>query len=135
MFSSFKPDNKFWIFVIAIILAVTLGIITSVFFIVVDRDSYSSIYLVPDSILHTHGDTILLFEYGVKSSEMGKMDYTLDTYLNGENINNKQFSLNPGEILEERQEITLPPGTQYPSKISLKLTTKSLSEEVHFWLK
>jgi len=135
MFLSFEPDNKYQTILIAIILAVTLGIIISLFFIVADRNSYSSIYLVPDSILHTNGDEILFFEYGVKSSEVGKMDYTLNTYLNGENINTKQFSLNPEEILEERQVITLPPGTQYPSKISLKLITKSQSEEVHFWLK
>jgi hypothetical protein len=135
MFSSFKSDSKYRIFSIAIILAVILGLFTSLFFIFVDRDSYSSLYLVPDSIVHTHGNTTLFFEYGVVSSELGKMDYTLDTFINGENVNNKQFSLKPGEILEERQRILLPKDMEYPSKITLKLSGKGVSEEVHFWLK
>jgi hypothetical protein len=56
-------------------------------------------------------------------------------YLNEQNVKTKQFSLNRGERLEERDKILLPQDIQYPSKISLNLTTKSGSEEVHFWLK
>jgi len=135
MFSKFETDNKFRVFAIAIILAIALGLFTSVFFTIVDRDSYSSIYLVPESIAHAQGNSSLFFEYGVVSSEVGKTDYVLQTFLNGESINNKQFSLNPGEILEERQRITLPSEMSYPAKISLVLTTKTMSDEIHFWLK
>ncbi len=135
MFSSLKTYSTYRMFVLTIILAVALGIFTSVFFIIVDRDSYSSIYLVPDSVIHTAGNSTLFFEYGVISSETGRTEYTLETYLDDVPVNNKHFSLNPGEILEERQRVALPANITYPSKISLRLRTPRASEEVHFWLR
>jgi hypothetical protein len=135
MFPKFSLDNKFQAISIAIIIALVLGIVTFVFFIVIEKDSYSSMYIVPDSIIRTSGDDAVLFEYGVQSSESGKMDYTLNIFLNEQNVKTKQFSLNRGELLEEQDKILLPSDIQYPSKISLNLTTKSGSEEVHFWLK
>jgi len=38
-------------------------------------------------------------------------------------------------MLEERVRIVLPPETSIPDKISLNLTYKNTSEEVHFWLR
>jgi hypothetical protein len=135
MFSSLNLDNRFQVISIAIILAVVLGIFTSVFFIVVNKDSYSAIYIVPDSIIHNPDDNTILYTYGVKSSETGKMDYTLNTYIDTTLIKTRNFSLKPGEILDERDKLTLPPDTQYPSKISLRLITNTATEEIHFWLK
>jgi hypothetical protein len=101
---------------------------------VIEKDSYSAIYIVNGSTLNNSDNTVL-YQYGVKSSESGRMDYTLDTYLNDILIKTRQFSLNNGEILDERDKITLPADIQYPAKISLRLTTKTATEEVHFWLK
>lgn len=135
MFPSLDLDNRFQVISIAIILAVVLGIFTSVFFIIVNKDSYSAIYIVPDSIVRNLDDNTVLYAYGVKSSETGTMDYTLDTYVDMTLIKSKQFSLKPDEILDERDQITLQTDAKYPLKISLKLTTKTATEEVHFWLK
>jgi hypothetical protein len=44
-------DDKFQVFTLAVIFAIILGLFVSVFFIVINRDSYSSIYIVPDSIV------------------------------------------------------------------------------------
>jgi hypothetical protein len=135
MFPSLDLDNRFQVVSIAIILAVVLGIFTSVFFIIVNKDSYSAIYIVPNSIIRNSDDNSVLYVYGVKSSETGTKDYTLDTYVDTTLIKSKQFSLKPGEILDERDQITLQPDALYPLKISLKLTTETATEEVHFWLK
>ena len=135
MFHSLDLDNRFQVISIAIILAVVLGIFTSVFFIVINKDSYSAIYIVPNSIIRNPDDNSVFYTYGVKSSETGTNDYTLDTYMDTTLIKSKQFSLKPGEILDERDQITLQPDALYPLKISLKLTTKTATEEVHFWLK
>jgi hypothetical protein len=135
MLPHLKLNNKYDVICIAVIIALILGMVTSVFFMVTDRDSYSAIYLVPNSIIHNSNDNTVLYMYGVKSSESGNTDYILDTYLNDKLIKTRQFSLNRGQILDEQDKITLPPDTQYPSKISLKLTTNTAKEEVHFWLK
>lgn len=135
MFPLFKQTNNFEIIIIAVIIAIILGLGTSIFFMVVAKESYSAIYIVPDSIIHNSGDNTVLYMYGVKSSETGKMDYTLDTYIGTTLIKTRNFSLRPGEILDERDKLTIPSGTQYPSKISLKLTSNTETEEIHFWLK
>jgi hypothetical protein len=133
MLRLFKVENNLDILRIAVIIAIILGLLTSVFFMVIGKDSYSAIYIVPGSILHNSDNTVL-YQYGVKSSESGKMDYTLGTYLNDTLIKTRQFSLNKGEILDERDKITLPADIQYPARISLRLTTNTATEEVHFWL-
>jgi hypothetical protein len=127
-------NNKFDVIYIAVIIALIIGVLTSVFFIVIEQNSYSAIYLVPNSIIHNLDDSTVLYQYGVKSSESGNMEYTLDTYINDKLIKTRQFSLNEGQILDEQDKISLPPDTQYPSKISLRLTTNTATEEVHFWI-
>jgi hypothetical protein len=134
MASPMKLSDSFDIIKIAVIVAVILGLGTTLFFIIVAKQPYSAIYLVPDSIIHNPDENTLLFSYGVSSSESGKMDYTLQTYANTTLIKTKNFALNQGEILEERDKITLPPDTLYPVKISLKLTMGSRTEEIHFWV-
>lgn len=118
----------------AVIIAIALGIITSYFFIFVDKESYSALYLIPDSTIFNVNDNSIIFGYGVRSFETGITDYELIIYSNDIQVQNKKFSLNHGEILEERIKIILPSDTQFPDKISLKLNTGKTIEEVHFWL-
>jgi hypothetical protein len=127
--------DNYTIIKIAVIIAVILGLATTVFFISIDTESYSAIYFVPGSIIHNPGDNAVLYEFGVKSTESEKMDYSLETYLDSTLVKTKNFSLNRGETLDERDSVILPPETLYPAKISLKLTTDASTEEVHFWIK
>jgi hypothetical protein len=119
----------------AVILAIVLGIITSVFFIIVNKESYSALYIIPNSTIFDATEKTISFEYGVRSFESGKTDYELNIFSAAVRVDNKQFSLNNGEIFEERVKIILPPETQFPAKISLQLNTGKTQEEVHFWLK
>jgi hypothetical protein len=119
----------------AVILAIVIGILTSVFFIIVNKESYSALYIIPNTTIFDATDNSVFFGYGVRSFETGRTDYELNIYSAAVRVNNKQFSLNNGEILEERVKIILPPGTQFPDKISLQLNTGKALEEVHFWLK
>jgi len=126
--------NNFQHIKIAVIIAIILGLITSVFFLIIEKESYSAIYLVSNSILHNPDDNSVFYVYGVTSSESHKMDYTLDTYIDDRLIKTKQFSLNNGETLEERVMTIIPADAQYPEKITLILKTGSNSQSVHFWV-
>jgi hypothetical protein len=117
----------------AVTIAVILGLATSIFFLIIEKESYSAIYISPDSIIYDSDNNSVYYMYGVTSSENQKMDYTLDTYAADEIIKTKQFSLNNGETLEERVKTVLPVGIQYPIKITLALNN-SKSESVHFWI-
>ena len=120
----------------ACIIAIAVGIVTIFFFISVERESYSALFLSPNTTIYdAHGHN-LSFGYGVKSYETGKTDYELDFYSGGIQVRNKTFTLNSGETLEERISLILPSGTQFPDNISLVLNHgQNKAEEVHFWLK
>ena len=134
MFNPITEKTNFQLLTFAVIITIILGLGTSVFFLLINKESYSAIYIIPDSISHDTNDNAVLYTYGVKSSESGTMEYTLGTYLNNNLIKTKQFTLNKGEILDERDRIVLPVDTAYPLKIRLELSTKTAKEEVHFWL-
>jgi hypothetical protein len=117
----------------AVIIAILVGLATSTFFLVVEKESYTSVYLIPDSIIYDLDNHTVYYVYGVSSSENQKTDYTLDTYIGDELIKTKQFSLNNGETREEGIKTGLPSEVQYPVKITLSLNG-SKTESVHFWL-
>ncbi len=119
---------------VAIIISVIIGLGTTIFFLWTNMDSYSSLYIIPDSIVHDSNNNSVFYTYGVQSSESGSIDYVLSEYLNSTLIKTKKFTLNKGESLNERDMISLPLNITYPSKVSLILTTKKEQEEVHFWV-
>jgi hypothetical protein len=134
MLPKINLENKFQAFSIAIVIALLIGTITMAVFILSDKDSYTSIYIIPESIVRTSGNDAVIFSYGVQSMESGPMDYSLQILLNDEIIRTKQFSLKHGENLEEGEKLLLPSDATYPLKVRLLLTTERRSEEVHFWL-
>lgn len=134
MATEYNVQNSYTLIRTAVIIAIILGMATSVFFLVINKDSYSAIYILPDSVIQIPGDNAVLYAYGITSSETKKTEYTLDTYIGNELVKSRQFSLNTGETLEERVKTILPPGVQYPEKITLTLNTGSKNESVHFWL-
>jgi len=133
MAAEFEFKDNFQQIKTAVIIAIILGLTISIFFLAIEKESYSAIYILPDSVIHNTDDNTVLYVYGVTSSEHQKMGYTLDTYAGDEIIKTKQFSLNDGETLEERVKTALPVGIQYPIKITLALNG-SKSETVHFWI-
>jgi len=134
MTENFEINDNFQQIKIAVVIAIILGLVTSVFFLVIEKESYSAVYLVPGSIIYNPGNNTVLYAYGVLSSESKKMDYTLDTYIDDELFGSKSFSLNSGETLEERVETALPSGAYSWKKITLVRAAGSTSESVHFWV-
>jgi len=134
MFDRLSQKSATDIVAMVVVIAIILGALTSFFFLLIDKESYSAIYIIPDSIVYDKANSSVWYTYGVSSSESGTTDYTLNVYRDNTLVKTKQFSLRPGEVLDERDRVTLPPIVTYPSKISLNLTTKTSTNEVHFWL-
>lgn len=134
MTAEFELQNNYQQIKTAVVIAIILGLITSVFFLMIEKDSYSSVYLVPDSIIHIPDNNTVLYAYGITSSENQKMDYILETYAGDELIMTKQFSLINGETLEEGVKTVLPANITYPEKITLTVRTSSENESVYFWI-
>ncbi len=135
MTTIFEIDNNFRQIKFALLIVIILGLAVLVFFLFIEKEPYSALYLVPGSIIHNSDDHTVMYVYGVTLSESPKMvDYHLETYIDDNLVKTKQFSLNNGETLEERVRTSLPNTTQYPKKITLILKTGSKTESVHFWI-
>jgi len=85
--------------------------------------------------MYDSNENSIVFTYGVTSYETGKTDYEMNIFSSDKIVEIKEFSLNSGEIFEERIKLSLPSETLFPDKISLKLNTGKNVEEVHFWIK
>jgi hypothetical protein len=135
MGKSFSENTNIRVLTFSVIGIILLGLATTVFFMVVNNESYSALYIKPDSILFNANDNSVMYTFGVISTESGPRDYRLTVSANNTRIKTKEFSLNPGEILDERDRILLPSDMPFPIKISLQLTSDTSKEEVHFWIK
>jgi len=120
---------------IAVVLAIGIGVIMTGIFLYFGQEPYSAIYLNSSSISHDSSQNNVFFIYGVKSAERSETRYILEIFSGDVLIKNKEFSLKPGEKLEEGIKMELPSGTTFPNKISLKLDTGTKKEEVHFWIR
>jgi hypothetical protein len=117
------------------ILVVVLGLASTIFFLYIGQESYSSLYINPNSIVVNASHHDVFFIYGVKSSERSSTEYTLTVYSGNIPIKSNQFVLKEGEILEEGMNVVFPPGTTFPDKIALSLKTGTSEENVHIWVR
>lgn len=119
----------------AVIIASIIGLVVVAIFLIFGKESYSALYLVPDSYSNYVGGDRVSFVYGIKCAEKEKTRYVLEIYYGDVLVNTKEFELDSGETLEQKAEIHLPSDISFPTKITLILRVNNNTEEVHFWLK
>ncbi|KQC04054.1 MAG: hypothetical protein APR53_00220 [Methanoculleus sp. SDB] len=119
-----------------IIVAMVLGMALTAFLLFFNTETYSALYLAPDSYSNYAPEGTVSFVYAVISSESGTMAYSASISLGDTTVDKREFILGGGERWEEEITIPLPPQTAFPVKVSVLLTKENgRTEEVHFWLK
>ncbi len=119
------------------IIAMVTGVIIAGYLVwMMSHESYSALYIYPDSYSNyvKPGD-VVTFRYGVKSYEIHETQYFLKIYLGNKLIKVKKFKLRPGDTWEENESVKLPKDIKFPTKVMLVLTANNRTYEVHFWLK
>jgi hypothetical protein len=100
------------------------------------KDSYSALYLKPESYSNYLKGNTVSFTYGVECFENKKTDYDLKVFLNETQVVQKAFSIGgKGKTLEDTLSFDVPPNTVFPVKVSLYLTAETQTYSTHFWLK
>ncbi|MBN1194605.1 MAG: hypothetical protein JXA08_04575 [Methanomicrobiaceae archaeon] len=131
-----KDDRIYPMLKQIVIVAVVLGIALTGFLFFFTTETYSGLYLVPDSYSNYAPEATVSFVYGVISTESGPMTYTASISLGDTTVDRRGFTLAGGDSWEEEIAIPLPPETDFPAKVSVLLTDETgRTEEVHFWLK
>ena len=117
------------------IAAIVLAVVIVAVLLYSGQESYSAVYIVPDSIAPNASHASVFFVYGVKNTERAPAGYTLSFYSGDTLIDSRQFTLKRGETFEEGMNLAFPPGTAFPSRVMLNLSSGKRTEEVHFWVR
>lgn len=121
----------------AVLAAIVIGIIITLILVMAIREeSYSALYLKPDSYSNYVEDNEVSFIYGVQCFENEETRYRLSVFLGENLITEKDFTLvGRGEELEDNITFDLPKDVEFPVKVSLLLIANNQNYSTHFWLK
>jgi hypothetical protein len=121
----------------AAVAAIVIGVLVTIVLVLeAGNDSYSSLYLKPDSYSNYITGKTVSFTYGVQCFETKRTDYDLSVFLNETQVAQKQFSIeSKGKSLEDNISFEVPGNTVFPVKVSILLTANGKTYSTHFWLK
>lgn len=119
----------------AIILACILGLIVTLWLVMAIREeSFSALYLRPESYSNYVEGNEVSFAYGVRCFENQKTRYELEIFLGDELVDKKEFEMEKGEN-EWTETIDIPNEIEFPVKVRLVLKANDEVYDTHFWLK
>ena len=119
----------------AIILACILGLIVTLGLVMaIKEESFSALYLRPESYSNYVEGNEVSFVYGVRCFENQKTRYALEIFLGDELVDKKEFEMEKGEN-EWAETIDIPNDIEFPIKVRLVLRANDEVSDTHFWLK
>lgn len=121
----------------AAVAAIALGLAVTVFLVyAAGNESYSALYLKPDSYENYLTGNGAAFTYGVQCFENKKTDYSLKVSLGEVQVAQKEFTIGgKGNVVEDSISFEIPPRTEFPIKVSLELTANGQVYTAHYWIK
>ncbi len=117
-----------------VLAAIIIGLIVTSYFILQGGETFSALYIKPDSYNNYINGSYASFTYGVGCYEGKPTDYTTDIFLGEESIGKNQFRMSSGEK-EWNVGFNVPDNIEFPVKVKVVLTTEDTEYETHYWLK
>ncbi len=117
-----------------IVISILAGIIIAAVLIIdKEEESFSLLYLYPESYTNYPAGDTTSFTFGVKSYEKERTAYDLEILIGDRLADTKHFEINPGEIHEENETLKLP-DIEFPFKVDLILKSPVNTYSTHYWL-
>jgi len=104
----------------AVAAAVIIGLLVTAYFIFEVKETYSALYIKPDSYSNYVTNNSIKFIYGVKCFEEEQTSYTAQMYLNNASIGVNNFNITPGETKEWQVQTDIPEYTPTQPTTGLK---------------
>lgn len=119
----------------AIVISILAGvIIASVLIMEKKEDSFSSLYIYPESYTNFPSDDTISFMYGIMSHEKERTGYELEVYVDDRLVDKKRLEIDPGEKQEENETLRIA-GIKFPAEVVLVLISPSQRYSARYWLK
>ncbi|MEA3254328.1 MAG: hypothetical protein U9Q22_00655 [Candidatus Altiarchaeota archaeon] len=121
----------------AVLAAIVIGVIVTLILVTAMREeSYSALYIKPDSYTNYIKEDKVSFTYGVQCFENKKTRYDLKIILGETLITKKEFTLEgKGKELVDNISFDIPGDIEFPVKVKLLLTANNMNYSTHYWLK
>lgn len=121
----------------AVLAAIIIGIVVTVILVMaIQEESYSALYLKPDSYSNYLEDNEVSFIYGVKCFEKEETRYWLSVFLEETLVTEKEFMLQgKGDEIEDTITFDVPKDIEFPVKVIILLNANNQNYSTHFWLK
>lgn len=133
MWENYDEIKKVLVF--SLIIGICLSF--SMIILINQAERYTQFYLIPNSYSNFQDpySNISSFSYGVKSFERDMTKYSLAVYVNSNLIEEKEFSLDPGEVREEKISFSYPVSASIsPIQITAKLKSPYSVYDLHYWI-
>jgi len=127
-------DSFYTITKVAMAISVVAALAVMGYIYLLNDDTYSALYLIPESYSGYQISDNVSFVYGVKCFEGKRTGYNVKILYDDSILKTDFIELNDKEFIEKKEIIGLPENSEYPAKISLKLENNDNIEYVHFWL-
>ena len=98
------------------------------------QETYSTLYLVPNSYSNYVASDKISFIFGVECFENKNTNYHLNIFLDDTIIEQREFEMSYGKS-EWKVMIDIPAETEFPTKLRLVLEANEIIYDTHFWLK
>lgn len=117
--------------------AIAIGVLVTAYLVLETRnESYSALYIKPDSYSNYLNASSVSFTYGVQCFENAPTQYNLKVFLDETQVMDKNFMIDgKGKVLEDTISFEAPKDLTFPAKVALNLTANGQSYSTHFWLK
>lgn len=124
----------------AMIVAIIVGIIVTAYlvYIVKQNETFSSVYVNPDTYSNYIINGELSFTYGVQCFENEPTDYLLEINFQDKKVAERNFRLCSGGVAKKEERIQikgLGSYAEFPALLTIILTSNGEEQEVHFWVK
>ncbi len=118
----------------AVIVAILVGFLVTLYFVFEGKEGFSALYIKPDSYSnYVVGDEVS-FIYGVRCFEGRRTGYVSEIFLGDYSLRRDEFEMEPGERLWN-VSFKVPEGLEFPVKVRVVLTKGGEEYDAHFWLK
>ena len=118
----------------AVIAAIFIGLLVTMYFVFAGKETFSALYIKPDSYSNYVENDSVSFVYGVRCFEGRRTRYTSEIFLGDHSLGKNEFEMDSGEK-EWNVSFRIPDGTEFPVKVRVVLTKDNESYDTHFWLR
>jgi len=127
-------DEMNRVILIAVIVSIVVGLIITLYFVFGVKETFSALYIRPDSYSNYVVNNTVSFIYGVRCFEGKNTRYIVDIFLGNISVGRNTFEMGSGQR-EWAVSVNVPEYVRFPVKVRVELRSPTDTYDTYFWLR